>query len=108
VVAAGAPFEVLNRLAVQELEAWLLGDRAAIQAAYPRIHAPHFKGMERNPDALEKSWPVLLGLLQKGGYFLAGKQKRKWAAAIAAEMRDFEQNTSRSFKCFRQGLAALR
>ncbi|PKO20249.1 MAG: hypothetical protein CVU38_21140, partial [Chloroflexi bacterium HGW-Chloroflexi-1] len=34
--AGGAQFQVLNRLAVQELEAWFFGDAAALCAAYPR------------------------------------------------------------------------
>ncbi len=104
---AGARFYVLNRIAVNELEAWLLGDRAAIQAAYPRIHPPHFKGMERNPDIMLKSSAELLNLLRKGGYFMAGKQKQRWAADIAAKM-DIRHNTSTSFRCFCAGLAALR
>ena len=35
--AAGEPFEVLNRIVVEELEAWFLGDPEAIRAAYPRV-----------------------------------------------------------------------
>jgi hypothetical protein len=104
---AEAHFYVLNRIAVNELEAWLLGDRAAIQAAYPRIHPPHFKGMARNPDTMVKSSFELLHLLQKGGYFTAGKQKQKWAADIAAKMNVY-QNESTSFQHFCTGLAALR
>lgn len=49
---AGQPFQILNCLAVQELEAWFLGDPAAIQAAYPRVHPHHFKGLPADPDTI--------------------------------------------------------
>lgn len=39
VVDNEAQFQVLNRLAIEELEAWFFGDIAAICAAYPRIPA---------------------------------------------------------------------
>ena len=35
----GQPFQVANRIAVEELEAWFFGDWTAVQAAYPRVSA---------------------------------------------------------------------
>ena len=105
---AAAAFFVLNRLAVQELEAWFLGDPAAIRAAYPRLRPAHFKGLPRDPDGLQKSAPVLLRLLQQGGYCAGGKQKIVWATAIAGQMTTWETNASASFRGFCAGLAALR
>lgn len=106
--APGQPFRVLTRLAVAELEAWFLGDRPAIQAAYPRIHANHFKGLNRNPDAILDSWETLHRVLQKGGYYLSSKAKVEWAENIAQHLAaDPARNTSASFRCFCEGLAAL-
>lgn len=107
--APGTVFHVLNRVAVQELEAWFLGDQAAVQAAYPRIRPHHFKGLTRNPDTLLKSSQTLLQLLQKGGEFRAGARKIAWASAIAAHLSlDPVANASPSFRCFCAGLRALR
>lgn len=103
----GQVFHVLNRIAVQELEAWWLGDRDAIMTAYPGVKPHHFKGTERESDAPLKPNDVLWGVLKQGRYSLAGKQKTQWATNISQHL-DLEQNTSVSFQVFRQGLAALR
>ena len=104
--APGQPFQVLNRVVVQELEAWWLGDRAAIMAAYPEVKLLHFKGTDRDPDVPPKPNDVLWEVLKKGRYFLTGKRKTQWATDISAHL-DLEQNTSASFQAFRQGLAAI-
>lgn len=100
-------FRVITRLAVAELEAWFLGDREAIQVAYPRVHAHHFKGLPRDPDAIPDTWETLHRLLQKGGYYMAGPAKVEWAATIAPHL-DPARTTSASFRYFCEGLAALR
>lgn len=106
---AGQPFRVLTRLAVTELEAWFLGDREAIQAAYPRVHAHHFKGLQRDPDTIRDAWETLHRVLQKGGYYLTSKAKVEWAESIARHLDpNPAQNDSASFKYFCEGLAALR
>jgi len=102
----GAPFQVLNCLAVQELEAWFLGDPAAIQAAYPRVHPKHFKGLPPDPDTIADAWETLWRVLQKAGLFRAGKAKVTWATAIAPHLKP-SRNCSVSFGYFCQGLAAL-
>jgi hypothetical protein len=102
----GEVFHVLNRVAVQELEAWWLGDREAIMAAYPGVKLPHFKGTDRNGDAPLKPNDVLWEVLKKGRHFLAGKRKTQWATDISQHL-DLERNTSSSFQAFREGLAAL-
>jgi len=104
--AAGRPFRILTRLAVQELEAWFLGDRAAIQAAYPRVRPQHFSGLSQNPDTIADTWETLWRVLREGKYYLAGKAKVEWAETITPYL-DPERNTSHSFQYFRQGLALL-
>jgi hypothetical protein len=104
---AGQLFHVLNRVSVQELEAWWLGDREAIMAAYPGVKLAHFKGTDRNPDAPLKPSEVLWEVLKKGRYFLTGKRKTQWAMDIAAHL-DPTRNASPSFRYFCEGLAAPR
>ena len=103
----GQPFHVLNRVAVQELEAWWLGDRAAIMAAYPSLKPAHFKGVARDPDQLPKPNDTLWEVLKQGRYFAAGKRKTQWATDISPHL-DSTYNTSASFQYFCAGLAALR
>lgn len=103
----GQPFQVLNRIAVQELEAWWLGDREAIMAAYPGVKLHHFKGLARDPDQPLKPSEALWSVLKQGRYFLSGKRKTQWATDISQHL-DPARNTSASFRCFREGLAGLR
>lgn len=35
--AGGAPWQLVNRIAIEELEAWYFGDWEAVRTAYPRI-----------------------------------------------------------------------
>ncbi|RAK68333.1 DUF4276 family protein [Hymenobacter edaphi] len=104
--AAGQrPFYVVNTLAVQELEAWFLGDPLAIQTAYPRVRPQHFGGLPDNPDTVAEAWEALLRVLQKADP-KATKAKVRWAETIAPHL-DIERNSSPSFQYFRQCLASL-
>ena len=101
------PFHVLNRISVQELEAWWLGDRAAIMAAYPGVKPAHFKGLDRDCESLPKPNDALWEVLKQGRYFTTGKRKTQWANDISQHL-DPARNTSASFRYFCEGLAALR
>ncbi len=94
-------------MAVQELEAWWLGDRTAIMAAYPGVRPAHFKGLARDPDQPPKPNDTLWEVLKQGRYFAAGKRKTQWTNDIARHL-DPARNTSTSFRYFCAGLAALR
>lgn len=103
--ATGAGRSVLNRIAIEELEAWFFGDPAAISAAYPKVPATlaNRRGF-RDPDAIQGgTWEALERLLQAHGYFKAGLPKTTAALEIADHM-DPERNESRSFQVFRDGL----
>jgi hypothetical protein len=70
-------FQVINRIAIEELEAWFFGDWAAVCAAYPKVDAnlPQRAGY-RNPDAIKGgTWEALERELQKKGYFKQGLRK---------------------------------
>jgi hypothetical protein len=99
---------VLNRLAIEELEAWFFGDVGALRAAYPGI--PSSLGERanyRDPDAIRGgTWEALERELQRAGHHREGLAKIKAAQEIAAHMAP-ERNRSRSFQAFRQGLLDL-
>ncbi|MSP14847.1 MAG: DUF4276 family protein [Chloroflexi bacterium] len=104
----GAQFQVLNRLAIEELEAWFFGDVAAIRAVYPRVSA-NLENQERyrDPDAIPGgTWEALERLLKRHRYIRGGLPKTKVAGEIAPHM-DPALNRSGSFKVFCQGLVAL-
>jgi len=106
--ASGAQFQVLNRLAVQELEAWFFGDTAALCAAYPRLK-PHLgeRSKYSNPDAIAGgTWEALERELQRVGYAPGGLAKVATARVISAHMQP-ERNRSHSFQIFQQGLLEL-
>jgi len=100
---------VLNRIAVEELEAWFFGDIVALAGAFPRV-SPTLgqQAAFRDPDGIEGgTWEVLERVLQRAGYFGGGLPKIEVAREVARHM-DSTRNTSRSFRHFTQGLASLR
>lgn len=63
-------FQVLNRIAIEELEAWFLGDPTAIRAAYPKVRQFEHQEKYRDPDNVRGgTWEALESLLQKAGYY---------------------------------------
>src|SRR5258707_7947885 len=74
-------FSLVNRLAIEELEAWFFGDVPAIVAAYPKIN-PNLaaKRPYRVPDAIAGgTWEALERELQEKGYHQGGLEKIKAA-----------------------------
>ena len=101
-VEAGAQFQVLNRLAIEELETWFFGDCEAIRAAYPRVPKDLARRANyRDPDDIRGgTWEALERELQRVGYHRGGLAKIAAARDIAAHMQP-ERNRSRSFLAFR-------
>jgi hypothetical protein len=100
--------QVLNRLAIEELEAWFFGDVRALRTAYPRIPATlSSKAKYRNPDAIAGgTWEALELVLQRAGYFPCGIAKISTAREISKHMVP-TRNSSHSFQIFSQGLLDL-
>jgi hypothetical protein len=102
----------LLRIAIEEIEAWLLGDRAAIERAYPKAKRGPLN--EYVQDAVCGTWEILADAVYPGGskalgkrgYPVIGQVKREWAERIGPEL-DEERNASKSFQVFRDGLRRL-
>ncbi len=101
------PPAVVNRIAVEELEAWFFGDVPALCAAYSRI--PVSLGQQakyRDPDAIAGgTCEALERVLQARGYHSGGLAKVAAATAIAQHMN--VEARSRSFQVFRDGVRRL-
>jgi hypothetical protein len=98
---------VLHRIVVEELESWFIGDVAAIRAEYEKIPVSLSQQAKfRNPDAIKGgTWEELDKILKKYGYE-TGLQKMDFAQKVSPHM-DVENNQSRSFQVFRDGLRGL-
>jgi len=101
-------FDVVTRLAIEELEAWLLGDVEAIRAEYDRIPASlaQRKGL-RDPDAVTGgTCERVHRILKEYGYHQAYLPKTEFARRVVPYL-DPERNRSRSFAVFRAGIEAI-
>lgn len=101
-------FQVLNRIAIEELEAWFFGDVEAIISAYPKVSPDLAKQAKfRNPDEIKGgTWEALEKVLQKVHYHPGGLEKVKAAREISRCM-DPQKNCSPSFQVFYQGLLQM-
>lgn len=96
-------------LAVEEGEAWFLGDIPAIKSAYPNAKDAVLNGYVN--DSICGTWELLADALYKGGaaelkqggFQTVGSEKSKWANNISPYM-DIENNLSPSFCFFRDQL----
>ncbi|MBI5441955.1 MAG: DUF4276 family protein [Deltaproteobacteria bacterium] len=101
-------FTVVNRIAVEELEAWYFGEWAAVRAAYPRVpETIPAKAPFRDPDAIRGgTWEAFERVLKNAGYFRTGLRKVEAAREVSAQMK-LDANTSRSFRALREALIDL-
>lgn len=99
--AGNAPWQLVNRIAIEELEAWYFGDWAAVCSAYPRAssNVPRRQGF-RDPDAIGGgTWEAFERVMQAYGYFNGGLAKIEAARAIGAHV-DAARSLSPSFRAF--------
>lgn len=99
-------------IAVKEMEAWLLGDVKAIEAAYPNARKAAWKDYEQ--DGICDTWEVLANAVYPGGltalkkkvagaYTQIGIAKCEWARLIGAQM-SLTENVSPSYQFFVRSL----
>lgn len=99
-------------IAIEEGEAWLLGDSPAIRIAYPNARDNVLNRYEN--DSICDTWELLADAvfqgganrLKKEGSGSVGREKSSWAERIAPHM-NVETNTSPSFCYFRQKIREL-
>ena len=104
--ATERPWQLVNRVVIEELEAWYFGDWQAVRAAYPRVSAaiPN-KAAYRVPDAIEGgTWEAFERILKRHGYFSTGLRKLETARAIAPHI-DPARSRSHSFGLFARTIA---
>lgn len=94
-------FQVVNQLAIEELEAWFFGNVEALRNAYPRVSR---NAQYQDPDAIENGTSEALGRALRR-YYPKRLPKTKVARKIAQHM-ELCRNTSRSFQVFVEGLKA--
>jgi hypothetical protein len=102
----------LFRLAIEEVEAWYLGDRAALLAAYPKAKLDVLDRYDQDRPC--GTWELLanaiypggLKAITKTGWPLPGEIKHDWAAKIAP-LLDPDRNVSPSFRKLINGLRRL-
>ena len=100
------------RLAIEEIEAWCLGDFAALTGAYPRAKRAVLQGDVQ--DSACDTWALLADAvhpggstaLKKAGWPLPGQVKHEWAEKIGLLMA-LDKNALPSFGKFRDGLRQL-
>jgi len=99
-------------IAIEEGEAWFLGDVSAIKAAYPRARDAILNSYVN--DAICGTWELLADAIYRGGsaalaakgWHAIGTEKSQWAEKITPHM-DITNNASPSFVYFREKLLEL-
>jgi len=101
------PFDVVNRIAIEELEAWFFGDWQAVLSAYPKVKPtiPQKSGY-RDPDAITGgTWEALERVLRAAGYMKGGLRKTEAAREIGRYLEP-GRNVSVSFQHFWRSLTS--
>lgn len=103
-------FRVVNRIVIEELEAWFLGDVPALGKAYPGVPLGlASKAPFRDPDAVVGgTWEALGRVLKSAGHYTRSDNlpKIEVARRVVEHMAP-AANRSRSFQVFVSGLEAL-
>lgn len=86
-------------IAIEEIEAWLLGDVAAIKKAYPNAKDAVLN--DYTNDSICGTWGKLADAVSSGR-----NKKSEWAAKITPHM-DIDKNKSPSFNYFKDKLQEL-
>lgn len=104
--ARGRRWQLVNRIAIEELEAWYFGDWEAVRSAFPRVPAniPRQAGY-RNADAIRGgTWEAFERIVQRHGYFKAGLPKVE-TARMLGRLLDPARCNSMSFIRFRAAIS---
>ena len=98
-MASGQSWQLVNRIVIEELEAWYFGDWEAVRAVYPGVN-PNVarRSRYRDPDAIRGgTWEALERLLKSE--FPEGLRKSELARNVSKHI-DPRRSRSHSFKVF--------
>ena len=104
--------QTMFRIAIEECEAWILGDINALKAIYPKAKTSALDNYIQ--DTICGTWEKLADAIYPGGsavlskkpYYEIGKAKCEWAERIGAAI-NVETNKSTSFCKFRDGIRKM-
>lgn len=104
--AGAMAWQTVNRIAIEELEAWFFGDWQAVRAAYPNVAANiPTRAQYRSSDAIAGgTWEALERILRRGGYFDGGYRKVEAAREIGRHFAP-ARCSSASFRALRDALS---
>ncbi len=99
-------------IAIEEGEAWLLGDIPAIKKAYPKANVNVLNSYQN--DSICDTWELMADAIFAGGakalqnqpWYVIGKEKSTWAEKISPNM-EADKNKSHSFCYFRDKIREL-
>jgi hypothetical protein len=102
----------LFRIAIEEIEAWLLADLLALKKAYPRAKDSALNTYVQ--DSICGTWEKMADAIYPGGsvklkalgYPLIGEIKSEWAKNISPQIK-INNNYSKSFQVFCSGVRRL-
>ena len=105
---SGELFVVVNRIIVEELEAWFFGDVDSLIREFPCVISTlGNRARYRDPDAISGgTWEALEHVLQNAGHYPAGLSKIDLARRLGRVL-DATRNRSRSFGSFLEALRAV-
>jgi hypothetical protein len=101
------------RIAIEEIEAWILGDEKALRTVYPKYNKTLYERYQQ--DSIIGTWEKLADItlnstdavkIKRGSYQEIGLQKSYWAEHIGKNM-DVQHNVSPSFNCLKKKLEEL-
>jgi hypothetical protein len=103
---------VLFRFAIEEMEAWLLGDRSAILKEFPKAKVSVLDSYLQ--DSICGTWETLADAVFQGGSLALkaegwpriGQEKCKWATQVGRHL-SVDRNVSPSFRGFRRGVLKM-
>ncbi|MBS0464907.1 MAG: DUF4276 family protein [Proteobacteria bacterium] len=103
--AGSARWQVVNRIAIEELEAWYFGDWQAVCEAYPHV-SPSVRNQRahRHSDAVAGgTWEAFERVMKRHGYFRQGLRKIEAARALG-KCVEAARSDSASFLCFHRAV----
>ena len=98
-MVGGQSWQLVNRIVIEELEAWYFGDWEAVRAVYPGVNPNVARQSNyRDPDAIQGgTWEALERLLKSE--FPEGLRKSELARNVSKHI-DPRRSRSHSFKVF--------